>query len=480
MITLPYKSARLFPITRNAIYPVSIVLVFLCSVLSYVQWTWMPFLLGLGAAAAAANPKPSHSRRYGIAAALMLCIAFFVPVKTFLYFGLIFSTCYWIESKYASIGCLGFVALLVSCPVFEYGITAFSFPIRLQLTALTGKLLSAVQPDYAVQGNIITNHGFAFSVDPACMGLNMFSVSLLMGILFAGILQRKLQRRLSIALSIALLLAIVVLNLAANVIRIMVLVQFRIGPDNFLHELIGLVCLLLYILYPVAVLSKKMILKFGRLQPGGRKNPLKTSFPHYVLLLAGVAAACCIKTSDTYSGFSDLSTRQVKGYSATIFMPGVLKLENEKALVYVKYIRGFYDTEHHPSMCWKGSGYAFENVEEKSINGVDVFAARLSKGNDQLYTAWFYFNGTHFRLGQWAWRLDMLRGAPPYALVNLTAASESAVQAEMEKMLKEESFRALFNHDVKRSAPQEAKPKPKGGNNPFTRFWSWLLQLFVP
>ena len=101
-----------------------------------------------------------------------------------------------------------------------------------------------------MKGNTVISASGEFAVDPACMGLHMLSVSLLFGILLAGLLQRKLQKRLPAAAAVGFLLFLFALNLAANLCRMIILIQFAILPGAALHDLTGIVCLLLYVCIP--------------------------------------------------------------------------------------------------------------------------------------------------------------------------------------------------------------------------------------
>ena len=116
-----------------------------------------------------------------------------------------------------------------------------------------------------------------------------------------------------------------------------------------------------------------------------------------------------------------------------------LKWKIKKSLLYIKFIRGFYDTEHNPSICWKGSGYDFKEIRKVRLGTHEIFAAVLDNGTEKLHTAWWYGNGSKAGIDQWAWRWDLLQGAGPYAVVNLTANTEPDLHRELNK---------IFHHNI--------------------------------
>jgi exosortase N len=145
--------------------------------------------------------------------------------------------------------------------------------------------------------------------------------------------------------------------------------------------------------------------------------------------------AARVLSTDTYSAFERKYQQPIAGYTSSVYAPGILKLENKASLVYVKAIRGFYDTEHNPMICWKGSGYELQNVQTQHFAGSSVYTATLHRGHEQLYSAWWYGNGRHHTTSQWDWRWRMLRGETGYAVQNVTAADEATLKEEINQLL---------------------------------------------
>src|SRR5690606_7473196 len=113
-----------------------------------------------------------------------------------------------------------------------------------------------------VLGNIIVLNGQEFAVDPACTGLNMLTVSLLLSLFMLAFYQRKTGHGNSFLLVAGVLLLTFGLNILANLFRIVLLVLFKIPASNIFHDLVGMACLILYVVLPLLWLLPK--LNFGR------------------------------------------------------------------------------------------------------------------------------------------------------------------------------------------------------------------------
>ena len=106
---------------------------------------------------------------------------------------------------------------------------------------------------------------------------------------------------------------------------------------------------------------------------------------------------------------------------------------------------GFYSSDHNPSICWRGSGYSFQKIQTCSISGVQIFHAILQKENEQLYTAWWYDNGTNATISQLSWRWDEISSGRHYSIVNITTTSEAALLQSVDRTLKEGTFKSVVS-----------------------------------
>lgn len=423
------------------------------SLQDYVNLESLSFVLGMLALPFTFTKPQRQPSSYGyiVLACLCLLLTFAIPVKTLLFFGIGFCIFALLQAGGIKPGFLSTVTLFLMAPVFQYFANTFSFPIRLLLTNWVGRAFRFSQQHATIKGNSIYTNGNEFSVDPACMGLNMLVTSLLVAVMLIGFYQKKHGRQLRWHGVLFFMVAVVVLNGFSNLVRIFLLVQFAILPNNALHHITGLLCLALYVAVPATVLAKYMVWKWG-LVPLTTTHPFHTAIikrqgtMHIALLVLVAAASFYMRQSDTFKTFRYFANRKIPGYTLSQYAPGILKLENSGSLIYIKYLRGFYDTDHNPTLCWKGSGYTFEDVQLQASGGLELYTATLIRGKEKLYTAWCYSNGYKHTTSQTAWRINMAKTKTTYALVNITTASKQELNSEIAAILNGHSLNALFTH----------------------------------
>ena len=434
---------RLWPLLIAGIYAV----VFFIGLQDYFQWSSAGCILGLIALqiSTSFNKNAKGSMRFFWGALLLFLLFVLVPAKTFLYLSLVCAALFFAEIFYGRINLLPQLILVAMSPWADAIADLFSFPIRLQLTVYAGKLLSMINTGVTVPGNIILFDGHEFSVDPACMGLRMIVTSLLCGMILLGFYQKKFVKELRGWQVISVLGLVILLNIVANLFRIICLVQFNILPDNVLHEMMGIICLLAYVILPLVWLSRWTVQRYGI----PRENLRGIYFIRSTSRLLGcnLLLAVCMLAGMFHQGINNRIPAvpgQVAGYTSQPLPGNVIKLENGHSLVYIKHIPGCYYTEHHPMLCWKGSGFDFQQIEERMMNGRKVYTAILQQGAEKLYTAWWYDNGQQCTTSQLDWRWDVFRGAHPYSLVNVTAANPEQLEKEIGEISHSKPFRRLL------------------------------------
>jgi exosortase N len=404
----------------------------------YIPYHSLHGLLGMATLLLTLQVRPAQrgKSRYAVAALLFAILCYWLPVKTVAYAALICAAFFATESFAGRLPFLPLLALAFTSPVFDYAVNIFSFPIRLQLTAVVARLLTAAGVPATVEGNTLLCNGSEFSVDPACMGLHMLAASFLTGLMLVAIYQKKYRQRLPLKLLAALLVLIFICNLVCNLFRMLCLVYFTLLPESPMHDVAGLVCFALYVLLPACWLSHSLVLRFGKKEVA----PATVVIPRWLLLRNCIVAVIVIFSVAGNAGRSLLHAMPPPvpakaGYSVTQLPGAVTKLQNQQVLVYLKQIAGFYATEHHPMICWKGSGYEFRKVQVQQTKQYAVYTAVLEKNGEQLYTAWWYSNGTHKTISQMDWRWDLLRGAKDYSLINVTAATKADLDKELLKAI---------------------------------------------
>lgn len=132
---------------------------------------------------------------------------------------------------------------------------------------------------------------------------------------------------------------------------------------------------------------------------------------------------------------TNVANKANRKYKVNELDNGITQFRSDKALIYSKKIPTFYSAEHSPYICWKGSGYTFTSVEEKTVAGALIYYGTLQKGKEQLQTAWWFSNKKHNTIGQLDWRWRVLCGKPNFQLINVTATSQANLQEAIEEWL---------------------------------------------
>jgi exosortase N len=383
----------------------------------------------------------TKSYRFAVIAGIFMTIAAFVPVSTMVYFAMIAMLLFLTESYFGRVNFLTIVTVILTMPLCNYLFDTFSFPIRLQLTAVCGHIFRMAGLPVETAGNTFLYDNYDFTVDPACMGLNMMISSLLTGILLFGYYRKKYRKATPVWCVLAYLTVIVLLNIIANMVRMMLLVWFHVLPDNLMHEGIGIICFLAEIVLPAWGICHFLIPKLKQETQEDASVNQKSRFENRYLRLTVQTAGCvclwitALQVTDKKNEEStaDTNITATTGYTATSYAKGIQQFDDEDALVYVKRIRWFCDLEHHPMICWRGEGYTMSQVQETSFSTLSLYTAILQKGDEQLYTAWWYGNKTSETISQLHWRWDMLTGAQPYSLINVTVSDKAALEQACQK-----------------------------------------------
>ena len=302
--------------------PVIYLLLFYTTLSTYLLWQSGNFLLGLIALPMVIQCQKTGKQyyRYGWLALFFGLLCFWMPIKTLFYFAGICAVFYMVESFYGRLNHLPFFVAIFMSPIFQYFSNIFSFPVRLKLTEWAGGLFSFIGVDARVEGNIIHYNGNEFSVDPACMGINMTITSLLLGLMLIAFFQKRIGKQIRIIHTVSLLTVIMGLNIFSNLIRILCLVQFNILPDTLMHELTGIFCLIVYVMIPSKILVKFVVDRFGKspMSIDQSKFSSERDHKHYLfhslILVLFVGASITISRNDKYEAQPIGATPILNGY----------------------------------------------------------------------------------------------------------------------------------------------------------------------
>lgn len=379
--------------------------------------------------------------RLTLVVVLLAAWAFVVPMRTIKYF-LVLTTLLWlIESSFSRqpLWLWGIIGVVVS-PLFHYLSEVFSFPIRLQISEWAGWILTHIGYSVQVSGNVLTLHEANFNVDAACMGLHLLGFSYLAAVFLLSQAAKKTGKFLSIWWICFVLVLVFGLNVVANLVRIILLVLGGWPADHLLHELAGLVCVLVYVWLPLGIAVKylnttknqsKIVIENVSNELKFKDLPWGKSV--FYALVVGIVAFICIKNStDSQSSYPLAS---VKGYEQTLLPKGIKQLKNARSLVYLKSIPTFYSVEHSPYVCWQGSGYEFGAISEIQVQGKRVYKAKMTQGTNCLYTAWWFSDGHLQTNSQLDFRWKMMWDKKHFHLVNVTVSREEELEGAIKQML---------------------------------------------
>ncbi|HEX8377392.1 MAG TPA: exosortase N [Pedobacter sp.] len=379
------------------------------------------------------------SMRYLVPSVALTVLAVFIPVKTTIFVALLFCLLLFLENYLGKIRPMLLLLLLIISPIFNYISNAIGFPIRLWLSDASASLLSLTGVDTHAYGNLIMQGGNEFAVDQACAGLNMMATSLIICLFVIAYYQKRTFKKFPALYVVSLLILTTVLNVVCNLIRIVLLVQFKIAAESIYHDFIGLLCLLVYVILPLLFLVKEFIGKFGRKYKAGTASQSYVDMPRYIwlhIILLGIVSivACNLKNMGQIA--PSITNISFPGYKKEILDNGILKFENNDALIYLKS-GTYYAPEHDPMVCWKGSGYNFKSIKKETIGSTEIYTGILEKGNDKIYSAWWFDNGKIKTISQFLWRWKAARGQGNFYLVNANAKDASTLRRITTEVLSE-------------------------------------------
>jgi exosortase N len=383
------------------------------------------------------------SFRYFVPSITFITLAVFIPVKTTVFLALLFSFLFFLENYIGKISSMLLLLLVLISPIFKYISQVVGFPIRLWLSDATAGIFRLAGADTLAFGNVIMMGGNEFAVDQACAGLNMLATSLIICLFVIAYYQKRTIKRFSLLHVITLLFVTTILNITCNLIRILILVQFKIPAESIYHDIMGLLCLLVYVILPLMLLIKISIAKYGRKFTAVTKGSEYPQAPQHLwfhFLFLGAISLVAYNLKNMGQIAPSINQINLTGYKKDVLDNGVLKFENSNALVYIKS-GTFYAPEHDPMVCWKGSGYIFKSIKKETIGSTEIYTGILEKEDDKIYSAWWFDNGKTKTISQFKWRWKAAKGEGDFYLVNANAKDASALRRVIINLL-------LNNHNL--------------------------------
>ncbi|MEO7211974.1 exosortase N [Mucilaginibacter sp.] len=379
--------------------------------------------------------RTRYSLRYLLPALLTTGLAILLPVNTLFFVAMLFVVLLLIENSIGRLGDSLFFLIILVSPVFGHFTRLGEFPVRLWLSERVADVLSAGGIPASAAGNQILLGNYEFSVDPACAGLNMLVMSILIGLFVLAYYQKQTGKVLNFKWLLLLCTVTVALNVVCNFFRILLLVAFKIMPGTFLHDAVGIGCLFVYVLVPLLLGIRPLLARFGKVATvkpkPGQQQGIRYPFLHIALLAAMLFVASHLVKADAL--VSSTNTIQLAGYHKKQLDGGILKFENKDALIYLKPT-AFYAPEHDPMICWVGSGYAFKSIRKETIGKHELYTATLVKNTDRIYAAWWFDNGQLKTVNQFAWRWAAAKNEGQFYLVNVNASSPQKLKQKIEEL----------------------------------------------
>ncbi|MEO0898601.1 MAG: exosortase N [Bacteroidota bacterium] len=382
----------------------------------------------------------TYSLRY-VWAALILMLASIVFENHLLLF-LAGGTCFLLLLEYyvGRVNYLPIALLLLMSPFLASWFTAFTFPLQLGQSEKIWKLLNMLGVETELAGNRFYLNGKWFAVQAECLGIHILNMGLFIALLVMALFEDKVSWswwKISLVLVLATLL-----SYAANFIRMMVLVIFQSPPKTLGHEIVGLLSIGFCVALPIYLSIWFMSKWASKISSNKAIVPIRKKFAHPILpfLPHITALVFCLMVIWQYHRMrkpirKELENLHYEGYTCQRIRQGIASLSSEEVLIYVKAPASFWQADHHPTICWRGSGYAVRHISEDSVGKNVVMKAQLHREGEVLYTAWWYANGEMITPSQWEWRRRSASGEPSFCLFNVSVDDPEQLEVECEKLL---------------------------------------------
>jgi exosortase N len=330
---------------------------------------------------------------------------------------------------------------IFSSPIMSYFFTVFGFPIRLKLSKISADLLSFLGMDVSNEGNNILINGQYLEVEPACMGLKMMIVGVVICLAMITFTEQKQKKYFSFIQIGFIILVTIALLIASNLGRLILLIFFQIGQDGLSHQALGILSLIFYGLLPMYFLIP-FLNKYMASPKKELVEKAKIPKPIPIIIMLAILSLMVmhkanLKNFIAYKQEVTTSKVELQGFKSELVGFGATKLLSDDALIYIKPCKNFWGLEHTPMICWKGSGYKLSKEKIIEVADQEIYTAELSQEENLLYTAWWYSNKETKTISQFHWRSEMAKGAPAFKLVNVSAETKGQLEVEVGKVLAE-------------------------------------------
>ncbi|MFZ4400300.1 MAG: exosortase N [Bacteroidales bacterium] len=384
------------------------------------------------------------SVRYGITAIVFLCLYALFNLSSFYFLAFICSLFFLYESLFGKLNILPLFLVIIISPVVIFISEILGFEIRLNLTTFAVKCLNLLNEDYKSTGNVIIIKNKEFHVDSVCMGLKMVIASFYTALIIISYYQKRYKTKPKILNVIITLFITYILVILSNFFRILLITVLAIDTETFAHELVGILCFIVYVILPLLFIIKKTSISKQEKTINEVYTGINNKSFYIIIVIITVLMLYFKLYPETKSNEAGLIIKDTElntgKYRFSIEELNVIKLSSKDLLIYIKPAVSFYSAEHSPIICWKGCGYKIEKEQVLSLNGNDVFFSELRFKKEILYSCWWYDSGNDKTISQFRWRSESLIKNKKYHLINIVSYKKAIVIEETKKILKRNLF----------------------------------------
>lgn len=341
-----------------------------------------------------------------------------------------------LEKRVGRLDAAAFYALIFYLPFTSGFFRIFGFYIRMYLTELAAKTCAFFSGNVTTAGNQLMVNGQEYTVDAGCMGLRLVVTAFILTLVINQVFSRTNRLTLNRWYFMAMVKLSFLLVVLANYFRILALIWAQSPEGSTSHEVIGIVCFVLFHIIPMIFISRWAIRRFGK--PAEREMPeVKTRLKnHFIsvlvpLLLFGLIWGVTVQHDNLDKIVINIPT----GYELKETKKQVSSFENgEGSVIHVKAVYPLSFSNHHPLICWRGDGFSASKEMKIDMGEISGFGACLDKGSKHLETMWWYsdLEGVDYD-DEWTWRLKSVVQRKQMFLVNYSHVDQNQLVFEMNR-----------------------------------------------
>lgn len=223
-------------------------------------------------------------------------------------------------------------------------------------------------------------NGAKITIDTACMGLSMFKTGLLTGALLLTLEEKKQHKYFGILQIIFFCVIVIILNILSNYFRIISLILLNCTKENMLHHTVGLVCFIVYQVFPMLFLIR--FFKPKNYENSSSENHSKTI---YLLLIYSIIFITSLEMkNEKNDAILENLNPKYKVTTGKWVDNEVFKINTTDTLIYIK------TPSHKPLICWTGDGYKIIESEEIMVKNETIWYNVMEKNNIKYVSYWWY------------------------------------------------------------------------------------------